>query len=270
MRAIWTILSTIAVANLVALLSFLGWLKMTDRLSMERVKAVREVITPTLAQDAEKKKTDEAAAKEAAGEAKEKARHEAPPLTAEAALAIRDQAAELERQKVRRLEREVADLTAALDLAKTQFVAAKGEIERERAEAKAALEAGESSPQFKKTVGVLEAVKPAEARNILAQMLVDGVSAAGGATVGTGGTAARPTESGLKRVVGYLNAMQDRTRAKVISEFQKEDPGLAADLLERLRAFGTVVLPSGRGAATRGSATPNLGSAAAAGNSAGN
>lgn len=267
MRALWTILSTIAVANLVALIAFLGWLRMTDRLNMERVKAVREVITPTLAQDAEKKKSDEQAAKVAAGEAKEKARREAPPLTAEATLALRDQAAELERQKVRRLEREVADLTAALDLAKTQFVAAKGEIERERAEAKAALEAGESSPQFKKTVGVLEAVKPAEARNILAQMLVDGVGAGSAAT---GASTARPTESGLKRVVGYLNAMQDRTRAKVISEFQKEDPALAADLLERLRAFGTMVLPGGRSAATRGAANPNLGGAATSGNSAGN
>lgn len=259
MRALWTILSTIAVANLVAILAFVGWLRMTDRLNMERVKAVREVITPTLAQEAEKKKEEEEEAKVAAGVAKEKARREAPPLTAEATLAIRDQAAELERQKVRRLEREVADLTTALDLAKTQFVAAKAEIERERAEAKAALEAGESSPQFKKTVGVLEAVKPAEARNILAQMLLDGAGTPGV------GTTVRPTESGLKRVVGYLNAMQDRSRAKVISEFQKEDPALAADLLERLRAFGTVVLPSGRSAAAGGVANPNSGGATAGG-----
>lgn len=241
MRAIWTVISTIAVANLVALVCFLGWLRLTDRLNMERVRAVREMVTPTIAQDAERKKSEEAEAKIAAAAAKDKARHEAPPLTAEAALSIRDQAAELERQKVRRLEREVADLTTALDLAKSQFLAAKSEIERERAEAKAALEAGETSPQFKKTVGVLEAVKPAEARNILAQMLVENAPAA------SNGQVARPTESGLKRVVGYLNAMQDRSRAKVVSEFQKEDPALAADLLERLRAFGTVVLPPNRG-----------------------
>jgi len=245
MRAIWAIISTIAVTNLVALACFVGWLRMTDRLNMDRVRAVRELIAPTIAEDAERKKNDEAAAKVAAELAKDKARHEAPPLTAEATLTLRDQAAELERQKVRRLEREVADLTAALDLAKSQFLSAKTEIDRERAEAKASLEAAETSPQFKKTVGVLEAVKPAEARNILAQMLVDGAAA------GAGGQQPRPTESGLKRVVGYLNAMQDRTRAKVVSEFQKEDPALAANLLERLRAFGTVVPPPSRGNSTR-------------------
>lgn len=259
MKSIWTILSVIAVANLIALLCFAGWLRLTDRLNMDRVRAVREVLSPTLIDETAKKKADEAAAALAIAEAKEKSRREAPPLTAEAALTIRDQAAELERQKVRRLEREVADLTTALDLAKSQFLSAKSEIEKERAEAKAAMEAGESSPQFKKTVGVLEAVKPAEARNILAQMLVDaGVPNASG-------SAPKPTESGLKRVVGYLNAMQDRTRAKVVSEFQKEDPALAADLLERLRAFGTVVLPNSRGAQTRGTATPVSGDSARAG-----
>ncbi|MBU6413837.1 MAG: hypothetical protein KGS45_10200 [Planctomycetes bacterium] len=259
MKSIWTILSVIAVANLIALVCFAGWLRVSDRLNMDRVRAVREVLSPTLADEAAKKKADEAAATVALAEAKERSRREAPPLTAEAALTIRDQAAELERQKVRRLEREVADLTTALDQAKSQFLAAKAEIDKERAEARAGLEAGESSPQFKKTVGVLEAVKPAEARNILAQMLVD----AGASTAA--GSAPRPTESGLKRVVGYLNAMQDRSRAKVISEFQKEDPALAADLLERLRAFGTVVLPNARGSQPRGTALPVSGDSARAG-----
>lgn len=259
MKAIWTILSTIAVANLVALVCFLGWLRVTDRLNMDRVRAVRELVAPTLAQEKDQKKLAEEEGKKTAAAAKDKARHEAPPLTAEAQLTIRDEAAEVERQKVRRLEREVADLTTALDKAKAEFITAKGEIERERAEAKAALEAGETSPQFKKTVGVLEAVKPAEARNILAQMLVaDGAPASGGGAV-------QPTESGIKRVVGYLNSMQDRSRAKVISEFQKDDPALAANLLERLRAFGTVVMPGRKGGSgTSGAAAPPASGAARA------
>ena len=39
-------------------------------------------------------------------------------------------------------------------------------------------------------------------------------------------------------IEAYLNAMQERTRTKVLDEFIKSDPKVATDLLERLRTRG--------------------------------
>jgi hypothetical protein len=51
--------------------------------------------------------------------------------------------------------------------------------------------------------------------------------------------------TGTDQVVAYLNAMEDRTRTKIITEFQKQDPALAAELLERLRTRATLAAGSG-------------------------
>ena len=42
----------------------------------------------------------------------------------------------------------------------------------------------------------------------------------------------------VDQVVSYLNAMQERTRTKIIDEFIKSDPKMATDLLERIRTRG--------------------------------
>ncbi|MEO1277473.1 MAG: hypothetical protein AAFV77_00760, partial [Planctomycetota bacterium] len=52
---------------------------------------------------------------------------------------------------------------------------------------------------------------------------------------------AQPPQGGLDGqaiVVEYLRAMEGRQRNKIISEFEQQDPSLAAVLLERLRTDG--------------------------------
>ena len=42
MKTLWMMISTIAVANLLAMLVFVGWLYGTDRLNMERMALLRD------------------------------------------------------------------------------------------------------------------------------------------------------------------------------------------------------------------------------------
>jgi hypothetical protein len=49
----------------------------------------------------------------------------------------------------------------------------------------------------------------------------------------------------IDQVVAYLNAMQERTRTRIIDEFLTDQPGVATDLLERLRMRGIAARPQG-------------------------
>ena len=93
------------------------------------------------------------------------------------------------------------------------------EDERERFEAMrdrlSTLEGGE---QFRKALGSIEGMKPDDARVTLQTLLDQGER---------------------EQVVSYLNAMQERTRTKIMSSWVKDDqPDVAADLLEALRVRG--------------------------------
>src|SRR6185295_11464722 len=89
MKKIWTGLSVIAVANLLALAGFAGWLVKSDRLDMDRIRHMRVELAKTITQQ----KTEEDAAKAKAEEEHkqaEAARLAAkPPLTATERLSAR-------------------------------------------------------------------------------------------------------------------------------------------------------------------------------------
>jgi len=95
----------------------------------------------------------------------------------------------------------------------------------------------EGSEMFKKALATYEGLKPAASASMLLQLMRPG-----------GGTGALDN-AGADQAVAYLNAMEDRTRTKIIAEFQKQDPALAAELLERLRTRAT--LAAGPGIAGR-------------------
>jgi hypothetical protein len=82
-----------------------------------------------------------------------------------------------------------------------------------------------SDQQFKKSLSVLEAMKPGQARIALREVM------------------AGPDGKGM--AVAYLNAMDEGVRAKVVQEFLKEEPKVAADLLEALRTSGVPPAPPG-------------------------
>lgn len=244
MKIIWNALSVVAVANLLALLGFVGWLRADDRLNADRARAVRAVFGKTLteeAAEAAKAKADQEAVEKAAAEAKRK---DQPPLTAEQRVALRLEATEIDRQRMERLQREVEDLQrvlaterTALDRDRAAFLAEKSAFEAASAATRRALEDG----QFQKTLGVLSTMKPKDAVGLLTQML-KGASfaptsqppalAAGGAT-GTESDAA--AAAGEEQVVSYLDAMDEKPRGRIMTELAKTDPVLATRLLGRIR-----------------------------------
>lgn len=251
MRKLGTVLSIMAVANMLALAGLALWLKATDRLNVERLRAVRDVLRPTIAEEHDaRKKEEERLAREQA-EAEERDRLERPALTAEQQLAIRLASTEAEWQRRQRFEREVADLRTALDRERAEFEAERASIESARAAAQAEAEARAevtSSEQFRKAVGVLEAMKAPEAKAALLEVMRMGPATAIGSLSAGVGSADDFSEEGLSRAVLYLDSLQERTRAKVLSEFLKDDPKLAATLLERIRTLGAATPPplSGR------------------------
>ena len=220
MKTLWTVLSVLAVANLLALLALVGWLKTSGRLDMDRMREVRHVFSTTLAEDSAQAERDAAAAKTAASQAKEDAKVGTPPVPAAAVLEEQRQQSILASQREQRTQREIEDLRRTLiaerqqlDTDKADFAALKAGWEKERAE----ILANARDEQFQKTLGTYEQLKPDKAKVALKQLLDSGEES---------------------RVIAYLDGMADRTRTKIIDEFIKDDPKLAADLLERLRARG--------------------------------
>ncbi len=221
MRTIWMLISTLAIANLLALAGFVGWLQASGRLSPERLQRLREVLAPTVAAEdaAEQMKLIEAQA--AAAKAQEDSKAGRAPLTAEQRLLLTHTQIDVTTQQQQRVQRETADLIATLLQERT-------ELERQRAEFQAQVEEfntrrnkiieQEGSEQFRKAVALYGSLKPAQARTMLDALIKGGQT---------------------DQVVAYLNALQARTASKIISEFERDQPQLAADLLERLRQRGT-------------------------------
>jgi hypothetical protein len=238
MRSIWIAFSTLAVANLLALLGFLVWLHGSDRLNPDRVERVRTIFATTVAQDEAEAAKKMAEAEAAAAMAKEAAKAGTMPLAAEQQLEGRAAKEELDTQTARRVQRETNDLLNTL-------VREREELERQRGEFQAQVDAfiamrrriaeEEGSEQFQKTVQVYQSVKPAEAKNMMNALITAGQK---------------------EQVVSYLNALAPRTSSKLIAEFEKDDPAVASDLLERLRLRGTAVAGPGPPAGTPVAALP--------------
>lgn len=246
MKALWTALSIFAVANLIATASFVGWLVNADRLDSDRAKRVREIFTTTITEEKvaaeqqlvaleNEKKVAEAAEKE-----------KLPPLTAAEQLAARLEATELDRQRAERMKREVQDLRTALANERDRMDAEWKKLRETRKAHEEEVALNErivGSEQFRKTLTVLTKLEPKETKNILVQML-NGAGTTPVAADDMSSPDASASTTGLPQVLAYLDAMEDKTRTAIMSEFAREDPGLAARLLEALRIRGTFAAAS--------------------------
>lgn len=247
MKTVWNIISVIAVANLLALAGVLLWLKSSDRLDTDRARAVRQMFSTTVT--ANKAKAD-AAAKEAEAAkalAEAEAKANKPPLTSSEKLQSRVELTNLDEQRMQRIRREVEDLRTALAREREELDKRWTQLETDRKafeQLVADSTNGVSDEQFRKSLDVLQGLKAPAAKQLLVQMLND----TGGANPATGAqdgaqASAQVNASGLrdqrmKRVTEYLNAMDERARGKIMAEFTKDDPALAAELLDALRRHG--------------------------------
>lgn len=220
MKSLWTVVTVLAIANLLAIIGFVGWLNATGRVSRERVDAVRGIFVSTVEQEKAALAEVEAQREAEAIEEAKAARLAQPPIGSAERLRQRREGEEVALHTKQRLEDELLALQTFLVRENERLLA----WEKELASRQAAMEAEQlrirettGSDQFKKALATLSGVKPAEAKSILAELLA---------------------QEKQDEVVSYLDAIEERARSRILAEFNKTDPRLAADLLERLRTRG--------------------------------
>lgn len=256
MKALWTSLCVFALANLIALGALGAWLVKSDRLDMERARSIREMLMTTLTEERAAKEAEVITTEQKKKEAETAAKESRAPLTAAEQLAARIEATELDRQRAERLKREVQDLRASLSSEREKLDGDWKKLrdaQRAHSEQVAQNLATVGNEQFQKTLTVLSKLEPRESKSVLLQMLdgagIEPMTAPGFAPVTPGATpaapapdatpAASPGKPGKPQVLAYLDAMDDKIRTAIVNEIVRDDPKLAAELLEALRVRGT-------------------------------
>lgn len=223
MKAVWGVVSALAVANVLALAGFAGLLWMTDRLDGDRVERVRAMLATTIEQERAAEEARAQEERERAEEAEREATMAIPPDAAAMVVHRRQTEERVEAQHLLRLRAQVQSLLRTLEREQARIEAERSAIlaEREAFERfRRRLEEIDGAEQFRKSVVTLEQQRPRDAREILRALLDQGE---------------------VDQVVAYLNAMEERARSKVVAEFAREESDVAADLLERLRTRGVVL-----------------------------
>jgi len=257
MKTILNVIVVLAIANLLAIGGFVGWLRSSDRLNWARAGEIRKLLSKTITD--EKTEAQAAAAKaeadkKAAAEAAKAAR---PPLTAEERLSARIEATKQDEERINRLHREVEDLQrglaaerSAIDADKAAFAAQKKAFEDTVKQTQSDL----ADAQFQKSLTVLTTLKPAQSATILQQLIAgvtpgvapatgaasggNGPLIANGSPLGASAAGSAPGQPGMADALRYLDAMDDRPRGKILAEIAMTDPKLATQLLEQLRKRG--------------------------------
>jgi hypothetical protein len=221
MKRLWTIISFIAVVNLLSLLLFGGWLWHSGRLDVDRINRVRDLLAMTIVEEQAAAEERAAQAEREQAEAAERAWEANPPLPSaahvqQASLASdqADQAMRQVRDETVRLQEQLDRRAAELDQREQTFQAARdawlSSIEQEKSR--------RSDEQFLQTVKQYETA-PAKIAKEWMTRLID--------------------EGGRDQVVAYLDAMNPRAASKILREFKTEkEAALATELLEELRTFG--------------------------------
>ncbi len=227
MKGLFTAAAILAIVHLLAVLGFLGWFVGTGRLDDRRMGELSAMLAETtVARDA--READEAAQTEAEARAAAEALGTVP-LTAEQQIDRKLSLSEADRQVIQRMRREVEDLRRALraerdllDEERGRFIADKDAFEAERAK----IIETEGQEQFQQVLTTLKTMKSDLAHELLSNTITQ-------------------QPEGEELVTAYLDNLPPRNRAKILDEFNTEDPALAARLLERLRTRGVIAAADG-------------------------
>lgn len=237
MKAIWNIMSIMAIANLVALLLLIGFVAATGRLNVERLNALRDLFKPTIASETAKADKEQAES-EAAAQLDAQATLEASlrgesdasgePIMADDLVNIKLEQSEIDRQNLHLLTQHVERLRQTLRSELEQLDQRYKAFEAERkafTDMRDAENKTRRDEQFRKSVATLEQMAPKSAKRTIDAM----IRTEAGVPV---------DEAGMTRAVRLLDAMEEGARTAVIDQFQKEDPALAAGLLARIEQHG--------------------------------
>jgi len=208
-----------------AAVGLVGWLVLSGRLDIDRLAKVREMFSETIDEQTARQDEEEAQQREAQAAA-ENGLPKGPPRSASELVAMRLEATAVDRQRIERLRREVEDLQRKLRRDQSMLDSRARDF-KEKREAfiamRARLAAIEGQEQFRKSVDLVNSLKPTDSKVLLDVLLNEGQE---------------------EQVVSYLDALEDRSRSRIITEFIKDgQQDMAANLLEsiRLRGLETVV-----------------------------
>jgi len=223
MKTLWNAVAVIAIAHLLALVGLLGWLGLEGRLNPDRIEAIRGVLAET-AEEEEARLDDEARLAAEALENAGASEGDGRPVSAEEQVREQNTITQMDAQISERTRREAQDLRAGITRERDAVRREREELDRLIANFQRMRERiaeVEGSEQFQKALSVLRGLRPGDAVTLLQESI----------------SADADSESMLT-VISYLDALPDRQRAKIMNEFVKQDPALAAELLERLRTKG--------------------------------
>src|SRR5215471_4812518 len=131
MKTLWTILSVLAVANLLALSAFVGWLRTSDRVDMARVRQVRQMFSETLTQQKTREEEVKAVAEAQAKSDAEKAKVDQPPIGASDALTLKLEQGKADQERLESLRREVQILRETLQRERNQLESDKADLKKD-------------------------------------------------------------------------------------------------------------------------------------------
>lgn len=220
MKTFLTAVSILAILNLLAIGGLAGYLHATDRIDAQRIADIRELLTETISERDAKSQAAADAAEHDALQAAELERQGQPPVPAADILLIRLEQTQADVVRLEGIRREVEILQETLRRERRALDDERERLtlEREQFEqARRLVMQNEGNAQFRKALATYEALKPDRAHLALAQLIEQGE---------------------IVQVVDYLNAMQERTRTRIIDQFLEDQPQVATDLLERLRMRG--------------------------------
>lgn len=214
MKSIWTVVSFFAIVHLLALMLFLGWLWRSDRLDMDRVQELRELLAPTITEQAELEQEEVQRELEMADSQLTRlpSAEQVVRLTT-----LQDQ----EQKSAQRMKDESVMLARQFELLARNTEAEREafEIDRQRWEdATRAERDRKTDEQFAQTVQQYESLPAKQCKNMLLELIGMGQQ---------------------RQAVAYLDAMKPRAASKILKEFKSQaEIVLATELLEDLRTFG--------------------------------
>src|ERR1043165_2032649 len=114
MKFLWNLLAVLAIANVLGLLAFVGWLRSSDRLDRERLHEIRTVLTKTVAQRKAEDAAVVAKAEQDKAAAAEQAKVGTLPVTAAESLDLKIQLSQTDQARLEGMRHDVAILQDTL------------------------------------------------------------------------------------------------------------------------------------------------------------
>jgi hypothetical protein len=221
MKTLWNIFSFLAVVHLLALTMVIVWLWQSQRLTADRMHALRDMFAMT-------EPEAQAAAATAAAEAQTEHQKELdaqakanPPGDSQSEIQHVSVIKQQEEQALRRLEDEKKMMLDQLTASSTQLERQRDDLDRQRVEWENTIRTDRQrkvDEQFLQTVKQYEQLTPKQGKQMIVALV---------------------NQKQTDQAVAYLDAMSPRAASRILKEFKTESEiALATELLEKLRTFG--------------------------------